>query len=215
MMTKQEIREEIKKRISSLNADSLKAQSDTICQIILSSKLYKASTAILGFMPLSDEVDITPVIQTALSQKKKIFLPRIISGTKHMEFYSIDSDTQTQSGSFGISEPPAEDSKSFSRFLEKMAINEYSPAAHSSDYVEIESHESPREHILVLVPGRAFTKDGKRLGRGKGFYDIYLSQLPQIFDIKKSGVCFSQQILPDLPTTPDDIMMDFLFSSKS
>ncbi len=213
-MTKQEIRKEIKNRISSLNAESLKAQSDTICQIILSSKLYKASTAILGYMPLSDEVDITPVIQTALSQKKKIFLPRIISGTNHMEFYSIDSDTQTQSGSFGISEPPAEDNKSFSRFLEKMAINEYSPAAHSSNYVDIEEPQDPQMHILVLVPGRAFTKDGRRIGRGKGFYDIYLSNLPNIFDIKKSGVCFSQQLMANLPTTPDDIMMDIIFSSN-
>ena len=40
-----------------------------------------------------------------------------------------------------------------------------------------------QEHILVLVPGRAFTKDGRRLGRGKGFYDIYLSKIPLIFNI--------------------------------
>ena len=213
-MTKQDLRNQIKDILKQIGNNAIRKESEKICRTILESNFFTSCTTLLAYMPLSDEVDITPVIQTALSQKKKIFLPRIISGTKHMEFYSIDSDTQTQSGSFGISEPPAEDSKSFSRFLEKMAINEYSPAAHSSDYVEIESHESPREHILVLVPGRAFTKDGKRLGRGKGFYDIYLSQLPQIFDIKKSGVCFSQQILPDLPTTPDDIMMDFLFSSK-
>lgn len=214
MMTKQEVRKEIKNRLSSLSAEMLKAESDTLCQIILSSPLYKSSTTILAYMPLTDEADITPVIQTAFSQKKKVFLPRIIPDTNRMEFYRYDEETQTETGSFGISEPPADDSKSFSRFLEKMAIDEYSPAAHSSDYVEIDSHDSPREHILVLVPGRAFTKDGKRIGRGKGFYDIYFSQVPQIFDIKKSGVCFSQQILPDLPTTPDDIMMDIIFSSN-
>ena len=79
--------------------------------------------------------------------------------------------------------------------------------------VELKEEFPSQEHILVLVPGRAFTKDGKRIGRGKGFYDIYFSQMPQIFDIRKSGVCFSQQIMPDLPTTPDDIMMDIVFSS--
>ena len=41
--------------------------------------------------------------------------------------------------------------------------------------------------------------------------DTYLSKIPSIFDIKKSGVCFSQQLLPDIPTTPDDIMMDSIF----
>ena len=166
-------------------------------------------------MPLADEADITPVIQRALSQKKKVFLPRIFPETNKMEFYRYDTSTEITQGSFGINEPAAKEELSFTQFLRKMSINEYSPAAHSSNFVDITPHDNPTEHILILVPGRAFTKDGKRLGRGKGFYDIYLSQLPQIFDIKKSGVCFSQQILPDLPTTPDDIMMDFLFSSKS
>jgi len=214
-MTKQEIRNEIKSRLDALAPETRKMQSEMLCKTILESRLYSSSTTILAYMPLKDEVDVSPVIQKALSQGKKVFIPRIISGTNKMEFYRYDNETQTEAGSFGITEPAADASQSFSRFLEKMAINEYSPAAHSSDYVEIDSHDSPKEHILVLVPGRAFTKNGKRIGRGKGFYDIYFSQVPQIFDIKKSGVCFSQQILPDLPTTPDDIMMDILFSSKS
>ena len=29
---------------------------------------------------------------------------------------------------------------------------------------------------LMLVPGMAFTEDGKRLGRGKGYYDTYLAK---------------------------------------
>ena len=93
-----------------------------------------------------------------------------------------------------------------------MSINEYSPAAHSSNFVDIKEQADSQKHILILVPGRAFTKDGRRLGRGKGFYDTYLSKIPSIFDIKKSGVCFSQQLLPDIPTTPDDIMMDSIYS---
>ncbi len=214
-MTKQEVRKEIKNRLSSLSAEMLKAESDSLCQIILSSPLYKSSTTILAYMPLQDEVDISPVIQKAFSQGKKIFLPHIFPGTSKMEFYLYDQNTQTQTGSFGITEPPVNDSQSFTRFLTNVAINEYSPAAHSSDYVDIAPHDDSQEHILVLIPGRAFTKDGRRIGRGKGFYDIYFSQVPLIFDLKKAGVCFSQQILQDLPTTPDDIMMDFLFSSKS
>ena len=214
-MTKQDLRNQIKDILKQIGNNAIRKESEKICRKILESNFFTSCTTLLAYMPLADEADITPVIQRALSQKKKVFLPRIFPETNKMEFYRYDTSTEITQGSFGINEPAAKEELSFTQFLRKMAINEYSPAAHSSDYVEIESHESPREHILVLVPGRAFTKDGKRLGRGKGFYDIYLSQLPQIFDIKKSGVCFSQQILPDLPTTPDDIMMDFLFSSKS
>lgn len=168
-------------------------------------------------MPLADEVDIKPVIEDALKKGKKVFLPRVFQDTNRMEFYRFKEDTQTVTGSFGIEEPAEaaiNAGSSFSKFLERMSINEYSPAAHSSDFVDINPPEQGTEHILILVPGRAFTKDGKRLGRGKGFYDIYFSSIPQIFDIKKTGVCFSQQLLPDLPTTPDDVLMDNVFSSN-
>ena len=73
-----------------------------------------------------------------------------------------------------------------------------------------------KQKILMLVPGRAFTKDGRRLGRGKGFYDIYFSRLAEYSfykDIKKSGVCLACQLLADLPVTPDDILMDDVFYS--
>jgi hypothetical protein len=50
--------------------------------------------------------------------------------------------------------------------------------------------------IICIVPGRAFTKDGKRLGRGIGFYDRLLEKNSQMTAI---GVCFSTQIYEDLP----------------
>lgn len=214
-MTKDEVRKEIKKRIASLSKTELKAQSEKLCLNILASPFYTSCTTLLAYMPMADEADIKPVIQKALSQNKKVFIPRVISGTNQMEFYRLEADTRTTPGSFGIEEPPVDEAKSFSSFIKKMSINEYSPAAHSSNFVEIPPPEQGPEHILVLIPGRAFTKDGRRLGRGKGFYDIYFSSIPQIFDIKKSGVCLPCQLLAELPTTPDDIMMDNIFSGQS
>ena len=213
-MTKAEIRKEIKKSLSDLSEAQLKAQSLALCKAIIESKDYSRCTTLLAYMPLPDEADIKAVIEDALSKEKKVFLPHVFPDTIKMEFYRYYAGSPTAKGSFGIQEPAPEEAKSFSRFLERMSINEFSPAAHSSNYVEIEEPEQGQEHILVLFPGRAFTKDGRRLGRGKGFYDIYFSSIPQIFDIKKSGVCFSQQLLPDLPTTPDDVLMDNVFSSN-
>ena len=60
---------------------------------------------------------------------------------------------------------------------------------------------------LVLVPGRAFDKNGNRLGRGRGFYDRLLPQLPHAL---KAGVCFDCQKLPSVPTDDNDIKMDFV-----
>ncbi len=212
-MTKAEIRKQIKETLN-LVKTGLPSQSRKICNTILGSSRYTSCTTLLAYMPLADEVDVLPVISDALKKGKKVFLPRVFPDTSKMEFYRYEEGTETAAGSFGIQEPEADEAKSFSRFLERMSINEYSPAAHSSNYVDIPEPSQSAEHILILVPGRAFTKSGSRIGRGKGFYDIYLAGLPQIFDIKKSGVCFSEQLLPELPTTPDDVLMDNVFSSN-
>ena len=43
---------------------------------------------------------------------------------------------------------------------------------------------------LVLIPGRAFDREGWRLGRGKGYYDRALPKLPGL----RVGVAFACQI---------------------
>lgn len=43
---------------------------------------------------------------------------------------------------------------------------------------------------LILVPGLLFGKRGERLGRGKGFFDQYLSQFSGV----SVGMCFEEQL---------------------
>lgn len=59
---------------------------------------------------------------------------------------------------------------------------------------------------LIIVPARAFTPAGARLGRGGGFYDKYMSQ--PAFRAHKTGVAFGCQIFEELPTDPHDILVD-------
>lgn len=199
-MTKAEIRKEIKARIAALPKEELQKESEALCKKLLASNDYISCTTLLAYMPLPDEADITPLISDALNHNKQVFLPRITPGTNQMEFYRYDATSNTSEGSFGITEPEADEERNFFRFL-----NNLPPASH-------------QQQILMLVPGRAFTKDGRRLGRGKGFYDIYFSRLagyPFYADIKKSGVCLACQLVADLPVTPDDVVMDSVVSTGS
>ena len=193
-MTKAEIRKEIKARIAALPASELQAQSAALCKKIISSDDYTCCDVLLAYMPLPDEADITPIITHALEHNKEVYLPRITPGTNQMEFYRYEADTaMTAEDSFGITEPLADETRNFLRLADS-------------------------KKILMLVPGRAFTKDGRRLGRGKGFYDIYFSRLagfPFYADIKKSGVCLACQLVADLPVTPDDVVMDSVVSTGS
>lgn len=70
---------------------------------------------------------------------------------------------------------------------------------------EGETFEAFDQIELVVVPGMAFDKDGKRLGRGKGFYDRLL---PKLTHAKKIGLCFPYQLVDDVPTDSFDIPMD-------
>ena len=67
---------------------------------------------------------------------------------------------------------------------------------------------SPDEIDVIVVPGVAFTTDGKRCGRGKGYYDKYLSRSG--FRAIKIGVCYTEQLAEDIPNEPHDIVMDYM-----
>jgi len=62
---------------------------------------------------------------------------------------------------------------------------------------------------VILVPGVAFTAEGKRLGRWWGRYDRVLAHCrilhPNLITI---GVCFSEQLVTDIPLWEHDQIMD-------
>lgn len=57
---------------------------------------------------------------------------------------------------------------------------------------------------LIIVPGRAFDKSGNRVGRGKAYYDRFLSKL----SVSKIGVCFDFQVFDYIPVDEHDIKMN-------
>ena len=65
---------------------------------------------------------------------------------------------------------------------------------------------------LMIVPGVAFTRAGDRLGRGKGYYDRYLSR--EGFRAYCVGVCYEHQLLAELPVEPHDRRMDEVVSGN-
>ena len=65
---------------------------------------------------------------------------------------------------------------------------------------------------LMVVPGVAFTEEGDRLGRGKGYYERYLSR--EGFRAYCVGVCYEHQVVDELPVEPHDRRMDEVVSGK-
>lgn len=63
----------------------------------------------------------------------------------------------------------------------------------------------------VIVPGRAFSRSGRRLGRGGGFYDRFLTQAAP--NASALGVCFACQLFDDIPCGEHDRTVHSVFSA--
>ncbi len=68
----------------------------------------------------------------------------------------------------------------------------------------------PGEMDLIVLPGAAFTRDGKRLGYGGGFYDTLLAG--PAAGVPLAGVCFPCQLLEDLPMEAHDRHVDLVIT---
>lgn len=98
-----------------------------------------------------------------------------------MEFVRYRKENLTEKGSFGISEP---------KLIEEDILKE--------------------KPDLIIVPGVAFDHLKNRLGRGKGYYDRYLSdrKIPLI------GICYDFQLLEKLPVEEFDRKMDIIVTEQ-
>lgn len=67
---------------------------------------------------------------------------------------------------------------------------------------------------LAIIPGMAFTPDGRRMGRGRGYYDRLLSR-PDMAGTYRLGICFPHQLLSELPTEPHDVRMDEVLTAAA
>lgn len=185
-ITKQELRQKIKIELSQ-NKHNFEKWSKSICQNIINSEFYQKAQIVYAYMALPDEVDLSVLIDDALCKNKTVYVPKVVPNSNKMIFFDY-SKCQFENGSFGILEPKTEDIKE-----EKIAGD---------------------QTAIFLVPGRVFGEDGERIGRGKGFYDIYLSDFlkTQKKSVLVAGVCFPIQIGKQVPTTEHDIKMDQIFT---
>jgi 5-formyltetrahydrofolate cyclo-ligase len=66
---------------------------------------------------------------------------------------------------------------------------------------------------LVFTPALAFDRQGRRLGRGKGYYDRFLAGLNRA-DYYAAGLCLERQVLPRLPADVWDKPVDALCTGR-
>lgn len=66
------------------------------------------------------------------------------------------------------------------------------------------------EPPVLLIPGRAFSFKGDRMGRGKAYYDKYLSNYKGI----KIGICLEMQLFDVVPVSESDCPVDYIITES-
>ena len=61
----------------------------------------------------------------------------------------------------------------------------------------------PAEIDLVVAPGLAFDRHGRRLGYGGGYFDSFLRRVRP--ECAVAGVCFAEQVVHEVPAGPGDV----------
>lgn len=190
-MDKQELRKEIRNRKRQFTQDQLGELSlSAISKLRKHPKVMAAHTLLL-YYSLPDEVNTHEWIDELVAEGKRVLLPVVVND-KDMVIREYTGKHDLAEGSFHIMEP----------------IGKLFPV---EKYPEIE---------VAIIPGMSFDDTGHRLGRGKGYYDRFLTKLWGMeenhcerkeadgTEVYKIGICFGFQKLQEIPFESHDILMD-------
>jgi 5-formyltetrahydrofolate cyclo-ligase len=177
---KAELRQRIRSRSKCVSPAQRSAASAQACALLEQQTVWKNAGVIFFYAPMPDELDVWPLLRDSVALGKTVCLPRFDPGTERYVACAIkDAAGDIRTGQFGIREPN----------LQCVAV--------------------PLNRLdLVLVPGVAYDLRGRRLGRGKGFYDRLLVDVSGI----KCGIAFDEQIVNEIPIEPHDVLVNCILT---
>lgn len=179
------LRDRMRKLRRELACEERERLSRLACQRLMSSRLWRESDIVCLFVSLAEEISTWPLLTEAWSESKELYLPKISPYEKgSMDFYKCSSRHELVEGKFGLLEP-----------------QEGQPVALASG------------PALLIAPGLAFDRTGRRLGYGGGYYDRYLNNFPQRIKVRM-GLAFSFQLLETAPGDEHDQKMDCLCTEE-
>lgn len=175
-MTKQQLRQYIRDKKREYSPSQLEAFTLPIMERILSHPRVVYADSMLLYHSLPDEVSTRQLLRTLTMQGKRILLPHVVSDTE-MTLHPYTCDADLAVGAYGILEP-------------------CTPPINPLSYLSAPT-------AVSIIPGMAFSADGYRLGRGKGYYDRLLTSNHTYL----IGICYPFQIIDYVPHDEHDIRM--------
>jgi len=126
---------------------------------------------VLAYAALPEEVSLDPLIRRLIRDGRTVALPRV-TGEGTLDLHRTEDLEALVEGAFGVREP-----------------------------VPAQPLVEPGDIDVVLVPGVAFDRTGRRLGYGGGYYDRLL---PRLVRARRVGVCLEAQLVPAVAAEAHD-----------
>ncbi len=165
-----------------ISESSLSLKSLAIANAILSMNIWNLETFHV-FLPIKkhNEVDTFPLIEMLLARNKTVVAPRVVGSLNAVGItpameHLLYEKSKTATNNYGIIEPAG------NKIID------------------------PKKIDVVFLPLLAFDKVGNRVGYGKGFYDVFLSECRP--DAVKIGLSFFQAE-EIIESNENDIPLDY------
>lgn len=176
---KTELRARMRQTLRSMDSADRAEEAVAIRQCLRAWPAWAHARTVLGYLPLASEVDLRPLLAEAIGRGVTVAVP-VSDPDGSMRPCRLDSlePADLETDGMGIAVPKRRE-----------------PVAVAS--IEV-----------VLVPGVAFDPQGRRLGRGGGFYDRFLPSLPR--EAATVAVCFGAQRVESVPAGPTDARVEWI-----
>ncbi len=170
-------------RLRSLSPERKGQKSHQACLHLLSCRPFQGASVVMVFLSMPDEIDTAEVILAARQRGATVVVPKVDWALCSM------TAVELMEGGDGVA-------------VSRSGVR--NPVA--GEPVD------PGRIDLVVTPGLGFDRKGHRLGRGKGFYDRFLSG--PAAKAMRCGFCFCEQVVESIPVTDADVPVHWLVTDE-
>lgn len=174
------LRRELAKAERALTPAEKSASDAAILHHVVNTTVYHRARTVFAFVGRGDEIDTLPLLRRVLADGKRLCVP-LCTAPGIMECREITDLSALRPGAYRILEPPAE-----------------------APFVALTDID------LAIVPCAGASPDGRRLGRGGGYYDRFL--------VRYAGetllLCRQALLRPDIPWEAHDILIPAVITEQ-
>jgi len=194
---KMALRKQLRALRAAITAAERHAAGRQLARLALHHRLLARRLRIGFYMPSKNEIDVLPLLRTALRMGVTCYLPLVPAVGRKLWFTRLGSKLRTL------------DSAHPAWVNNRYGIPEYLPRG--------VRRLRPQQLDVLFMPLLGFDSQGWRIGMGGGYYDAslaYLRQRPHWRRPHLIGVAFSVQEIAKAPNDPWDVPLDGVLTER-